>query len=212
MAQYYSGRDRFDDADFLSVDGGEEVTGIDFSLSVGASISGTVIDADTGTPLANVEVQRDLDEAGAFWTTITDGAGRYLLSGLAPGAYRIWVNATDQGYIEQYYSDRLLWDFADLVSVSGSVERSGIDFGLRRGGTITGRVFDGSTGQPISGMDVRAELDGFGISWTGTESDGSYTLHGIPEGRIEVIVTGQGYLEQRKTVTMSGTAEVRLDF
>ena len=213
MSSFYSERPRYDDADFLSIGSGEQVTGIDFSLSVGASITGTVFDTDTGVPLSGVEVQRDLDEGGSHGSTSTGSDGRYTLSGLSPGRYRVWANATDRGYIEQYNDGKLFWDFADLVTIAGKgEEQPGIDFGLKRGGAITGRVFDGSTGAPIPGMDVRAELNGFGFFWTSTDGDGSYTLFGVPDGLIEVIVSGQGYLEQRKTVTMSGAGEVRLDF
>ena len=213
IEQFYSERPRYDDADFLSIGSGEQVTGIDFSLSVGASITGTVFDTDTGVPLSGVEVQRDLDEGGSHGSTSTGSDGRYTLSGLSPGRYRVWANATDRGYIEQYNDGKLFWDFADLVTIAGKgEEQPGIDFGLKRGGAITGRVFDGSTGAPIPGMDVRAELNGFGFFWTSTDGDGSYTLLGVPDGLIKVIVSGQGYLEQRKTVTMSGAGEVRLDF
>ena len=215
MVQFYSDRDRFDDADLLSIAGGENVAGIDFSLEVGETITGRVVDVDTGQPLAGVEVKRDLDEGGAWSSAFTDANGRYTLAGLGPGRYRIWFNAIDRGYIEQYYDRKLGWDFADLVTVGPATGDLTIDFFLKRGGTIFGRVVDGSTGAPIPGMDIRAELPelgGISSSWATTDSDGTYALPSIPDGQIQVVVGGQGYLEQRKTVTMSGAAEVRLDF
>lgn len=82
--------------------------------------------------------------------------------------------------------------FADLVSVSRTRDKTGVDFALKRGGSITGRVGDGSTGTLIQGKDVRAELDGFSLAWTSTDSDESYALLAIPDGRMEVIIGGQG--------------------
>ena len=70
--------------------------------------------------------------------------------------------------------------------------KTGVDFALKRGGSITGSVVDGSTGTLIQGKDVRAELDGFSLAWTSTDWDESYALLAIPDGRIEVIVGGQG--------------------
>jgi protocatechuate 3,4-dioxygenase beta subunit len=210
--QYYSQGPSWDDADPVTIRGQEEVTGVDFTLGRGATISGRVLDSETGLPIADVNVSADLDEGGAYNDLRTDAEGRYAFRGLAPGRYRIWANAGGRGYVEEFYNDELSSDNADLVTVREREEITGIDFGLAPGGNITGRVVDGATGLPIAGMDVRASLDGNDFSWTTTDSDGNYTLRAVPDGSVEVTVSGQGYLEQRKTVTMSGAGEVRLDF
>ncbi len=78
-------------------------------LRLGASISGTVFDAYTGKPLADVKVQRDFIEGGPYGSTLTDGLRRYAFSELSPGEYHVWTDAMDRGYAEQYYSGRVFW-------------------------------------------------------------------------------------------------------
>ena len=95
------------------------------------------------------------------------------------------------------------------VTVSGREELAGIDFSFRRGASISGRVVDGGTGLPIPGMELHAAIpDGRHVSWAETDVNGDYTLSGLPEGVIQVIVSGQGYIEQRRTVTIQGGEDV----
>jgi len=81
--------------------------------------------------------------------------------------------------------------------------------GLRRGATASGRVLDGETGLPIPGMKIDARaVDGHHIAGATTDGDGSYASGGIPDGVVEVLVRGQGYVEMRKTLTISDGADV----
>ncbi|MDP6402806.1 MAG: carboxypeptidase regulatory-like domain-containing protein, partial [SAR202 cluster bacterium] len=114
--------------------------------------------------------------------------------------------------------DRLRGRGADPVRISGSNHVTNVDFDLKRGATISGVVIDGDTGLPIPGMDVRAFVFGSttvgdsDVSWTVSDRDGTYSLQGVPDGVIEVIVWGQGYLEQIKSITVRNGAGVTLDF
>ena len=186
--------------------------GIDFNLVVGGTISGTVYDESNGFPLSGVEVSVDRFEGGAHVDDRTNVEGVFNLRGLAPGSYQVWINAQERGYVGEYYDDRLSWDDADLVAMFRTDHVTGVDFGLARGATISGIVIDGDTGLPIPDMEVRAELDGYHLSWSVTDKDGIYTLLGVPDGGIDVVVWGQGYLEQRKSITVRGAADYTLDF
>lgn len=85
----------------------------------------------------------------------------------------------------------------------------GIDFDLTLGATISGRVIDARTGIPITNMDVNAGLiDGDDMSWANTDGNGYYVLRGLPDGVIEVVVYGQGYIEVRRTVTIREGVDV----
>ncbi len=59
-------------------------------------------------------------------------------------------------------------------------------------------------------MDVRtAPADGGAdISWAATDIDGRYTLKGIPDGVVEVVVVGQGYIQMSKTVRVRDGQDV----
>ena len=182
----------------------------DFRLRLGTTISGRVTDGETGLPIANVDIDADpLHKAGSHSYARTDSGGRYMLEGVAPGNYTIKVRANRQGYIQEYYNDKLHSDDANLVTIRGLEVVEGIDFDLTPGATISGRVIDAETGLPIANMEVRAGLiDGDYISWANTDGNGNYVLTALPDGVIEVVVYGQGYIEVRRTVTIREGVDV----
>ena len=93
--------------------------------------------------------------------------------------------------------------------MTGTEAVEGIDFGLRRGATKSGTVIDAQTGLPIANMDVTAILaDGSTASRSKTEIDGRYTLRGIPDGVIEVVVAGQNYVQTNKATTIRNGQDV----
>ncbi|HXT18647.1 MAG TPA: SusC/RagA family TonB-linked outer membrane protein [Gemmatimonadaceae bacterium] len=75
--------------------------------------------------------------------------------------------------------------------------------------TITGRVTAVGTNEPLA--DARVMVVNTSIA-APTNSDGRYTLRGVPTGTVEVRVLRVGYQEQKKPVAVSGGASVTLDF
>lgn len=74
-------------------------------------------------------------------------------------------------------------------------------------GSISGKVTDAATGQPVAGAQVSAP----GLSVT-TGGDGSYTLSGLPAGSVPVTVTGYGYQAATATATVTANQTVTQDF
>ena len=194
----------------VSTKGLKEVTGADFGLRLGATISGRVTDVDTGLPIADVDVYADRIDGPWYRSHArTDTNGRYTLRGLDPGSYRINVRAEMQSYIQQFYHGKLNRDDSDLVTVSGTEAVEDIDFDLKLGASISGKVTDVETGLPIADMGVHAgPVDGDHLSWSRTDGKGNYVLRGIPDGVIEVVVYGQGYIEVGRTVTVRDGVDV----
>ena len=164
----------------------------------GATISGRVTDAETGMPLADVEIdgQNVIQRQQGIYTR-TDQDGIYLLDGVAPGSYRIRVKARGQGYIQEYYDNRLGREYADLVVVGGAETLENIDFVLETGGTISGSVTDNTTGLPILGARVGSDsLEHGSGNDAMTDSSGRYTLIGLAPGshRVWADVEGQSYV------------------
>ena len=168
----------------------------------GATISGRVVDVDTGLPIANVRMRADDPATRRGPRTDTGPDGRYSLSGIGPGVYIVSADGVPKGYIIENYDDKLAWEDAARFTITGTEVVEGIDFGLKRGATISGRVIDAVTGLPIVKMDVRAAPADGGpdISWGETDIEGRYTLKGLPDGVVEVFVVGQGYIRMSKTV------------
>ena len=186
----------------------------DFALSRGATISGRVIDAETGLPIGKVEIEarEDSDSHPNVYAS-TDADGRFSLKGLAAGSYRIEAKAYGQGYIRQFHDDTALWGLARLVTVAETEVIADISFELRPGATITGTVTDASTGLPIANVRLAAGPQDMGHwSWDETRGDGSYTLRGLPHTVVEVEASDDRYVNQTNMVTVQG-AEVshRLD-
>src|SRR5262245_5355505 len=75
--------------------------------------------------------------------------------------------------------------------------------------TITGRVTDAGTGQPV--QDARVLIVGttlFAIAGP----DGRYTVRNVPTGTVQVRVLRVGFKEQLKPAQVSGAEAVTLDF
>lgn len=194
----------------------EMVTGFDYILLRGATISGRVTDVDTGLPIADVRIKAEEDGESPGGTSDADTGrdGRYSLSGLIPGVYVLTAEGETEGYIRESYDDKHAWEDAARLDVTGTGEVEGIDFGLKQGATKSGRVIDAETGRFIANMDVNATLvGGDDVSWGETDRDGRYALKGIPDGVIEVVVAGQGYLQSSKTVTVRDSQDLTdIDF
>ncbi len=118
-------------------------------------IVGTIRDMDNGKPLAGVTIQsytlqgHPISGLGrGFIRTKTDEQGRYRLTGIPVGKDNVIlaVPPVDQPYL-------VLRKSAELPADKDSVE---IDFRLKRGVWIRGRVTDAATGEP-----VRAEVEYF---------------------------------------------------
>jgi TonB-linked SusC/RagA family outer membrane protein len=81
--------------------------------------------------------------------------------------------------------------------------------GAAQQGTITGRVTEGGTGQPVS--EARVFVVGTSLFAT-TSADGRYTIRNVPAGAASVRVLRVGLGEQRKPVTVAAGETVTLDF
>jgi hypothetical protein len=163
----------------VTVPAGGHVTGKDFALVRGGTISGHVTGG--GKPLAGVQVQA----WGAGQAQAVTGAdGAYQLAGLSGGNYTMRLNDT-------------ITDFAlpgdKEVTVRLGEDVTGQDFALEPGATISGVVT--GDGKPVSGAEVEGSPLGNGRSQGAhatTGADGSYTLHGLGAGAYQVTVTPGG--------------------
>jgi hypothetical protein len=142
-------------------------------------VTGRVVTADTGNPLAGAQVQISSPALPKPRQVTTDAGGRYEISGLPPGRYKLSVSRLGFVAIE-YGQTRPFEPGRDLELPDGqTVDR--IDFALSRGGVITGRVTDQS-GEPQPGMAMTAMR----FAWT---PNGARTLERISSGFFGGVVT-----------------------
>jgi len=144
-----------------------------------ARVIGHVVAADTGNPMARAQVQISSPTLVKPRQVITDAGGRYEITGLPPGRYRLSVSRLGFVAIE-YGQTRPFEAGRDLELLDGqTVDR--IDFALSRGGVITGRVTE-QNGEPQPGMAMTAMR----FAWT---PGGARTLERTSSGFFGGIVT-----------------------
>jgi hypothetical protein len=138
------------------------------------------------------------NDGGTLAKATTDADGRYRLTGVPTGSFRLsplapgYVSPTDNpGFFEQ----------GQVVNVREDETVEGLDFTLTRGGVITGKIMDGN-GKPLIEQQLnvwKLESGGRKSNWyppSGsfsmmTDDRGIYRLYGLPAGRY-LISAGQG--------------------
>src|SRR5262245_9479761 len=118
----------------------------------------------------------------------TDRSGKYRINGVAAGRYSISATAPGFG---------LFGDLPHQVQINEGENVENLDFELKRGGAITGRVTD-SNNSPLVGVKVglmrsyeggrAAPLAIFDPQMGSTDDRGVYRFYGLPEGRYLVNV------------------------
>lgn len=81
-------------------------------------------------------------------------------------------------------------------------------FSFAQLGTIEGKVLNQQTNNPIPGINIIAKEFGVG---TATNSDGYFTLSGIPAGPQTLVVSGVGYEKQEKTIQVQADKIIKLE-
>jgi protocatechuate 3,4-dioxygenase beta subunit len=119
-------------------------------------ISGRVIDAITGQPLARASVAINPSSSAnapnppdSGRVGITDEQGFFAFDGVSPGKYVL--SARHRGYIAQTYQQHE--NFMTAIVVGPGLESENLIFGLRPGASISGTVADESD-DPIRHADV----------------------------------------------------------
>jgi len=114
------------------------------ALAPTATLSGRVVEADTGKPLAGIRLVARSEGAALLTRSLADG--RYSIRGLGPRRYRL--SAEDDRFVP--------WTRSVSV-VAGQSEAQ--DVPLARAATLAGRVVN-EEGAPIEGVRVRVSRGG----------------------------------------------------
>jgi RNA polymerase sigma factor (sigma-70 family) len=189
-------------------------------------IIGVVRDKDTKSPLAGVTIRSHVRAVnpGYFRTldtevsATTDAAGRFRLTGMPKGAgYKILaIPGRDQPYV---VTTQDVPDAPGLGPVT-------VDFDLKRGVWVEGRITDKATGKPVRGgveymsmysnPNLLRDYPGFvgtiSFNTVGAKEDGSYRVVGIPgPGLIGVLYHQSSYLRAPDRDDEFGTKERSLE-
>jgi len=173
----------------IAVSGTATTNNINFALSPGGAIAGTVTDAGTGNPLQSVSVQVYTSSGSFIRLASTNAMGAYTVSGLPPGTYFARtatssnVNNQDELYNNIPCTPTCTITSGTPISVIGTSTTNGISFVLPVGATISGTVTDARTGAP--GVSITVQMftaAGVSVKSGFTNSSGVYSVTGLPTG------------------------------
>jgi 5-hydroxyisourate hydrolase-like protein (transthyretin family) len=163
-------------------------------------ISGKVVDALSGAPLARCSVEiGPAEDRGASRSIETGNDGVFAFDGLAQGKYRL--SASKRGYLPQAYEQHD--NFSTAIAVGPGLQSEGLNFKVIPQAVITGVVTD-EHGEPVRRAQVRLfkDQDRLGIrstvqrQTTETDDRGVYQLARIDPGNYYLAVSGQPWYAQ----------------
>lgn len=172
-------------------------------VSKGGRIEGRVLSLSDGKALAGASVRLRRygetlsapDPNEAAYTTQTGPGGTYVLDGVDPGSYRLYVD--QPGYVRQFYGSRSSTTPTPgtVLQLARSQTLTGLDVKLAPQGSITGRV-ENQDREPVGDVNVSALRISYGgghrllipMAFTDTSVDGGFTLRPLPPGQYYVRV------------------------
>ncbi len=202
----------------LNVGDNETIENIDIELKRGGVITGSITDS-SGRPLVEEQVElMRIDESGkpqyfhinTYGMSDTDDRGIYRIYGLPEGRYLVRAGNSPESssprpsqslYPRTYHPDVTDQAQAKVLEVGEGSESTGVDIVLgdaKKSYAIFGRVVDGGTGQPVSGVRLYCGTispDGRTVqSWSGngepTDAKGEFRLQGIVKGKYAIFARG----------------------
>ncbi len=205
----------------LIVAEGESVDGINFNLTPGGVITGKVTDTE-GRPLIEEPISllpADTDnQRGQMYGTMvrpgqTDDRGVYRIFGLAAGRYKVAVGQSEDfvggprkmQYRQTFHPAVTDSTKATIVEITEGSEASNIDITVGRSlttFTASGRVVDGETGQPLTGITLGVQgmvgdrISSGAMSST-SNSQGGFRLENLAPGKYSAFIIPRSNSEIR---------------
>ena len=110
---------------------GSVAEGVDFTLELGGSISGTVFALDGQTSLEDiVAVAEDRDTGVIQGVAVSDGDGGYTIDGLLASLYVVYTSDESGEYQREFYLNSSSAETAQAVQVEASEDSPDINFTL----------------------------------------------------------------------------------
>ncbi|MDP9694330.1 UNVERIFIED_ORG: hypothetical protein J2X79_001885 [Arthrobacter globiformis] len=173
-------------ATVLPLTAGQDLTGIDMTLVKGASISGKVT-APPGIDLTAVTAVATKGEEVNGISANVNADGTYAVKSLAAGTYRVKFSNYNSGALDEWYDNVQTQAAATPVAVSAGQDRTGVDAGLAKGATISGKIT-----APTSGVFSSVYVNVFNagdkafVASTYTDQSGNYSVRGLTAGTYKI--------------------------
>jgi len=149
LPEFYKEAPQFEQSTPVLLAENETKKSIDFSLSRGATISGSVAREDDKTPLPGAHVIAVLVlRPNVKHNAIADEKGKFSISALPAGTYAIFAEAG--GYKGEFHQDKHDPVTAEHFSVRDEDNVTGVDIFLATASAIAGKVIDAATKAPVA--------------------------------------------------------------
>ena len=199
---WYGGGATWNSATDIIAAAGDEVSGKDVILTLGATLTGRVLGGpDLGVEDATVAVHVATPNGSEQLKSAVTGAdGSYTIRGLGAGSYRIQV-ITDPSslWMSTWLGGDSYWN-ATPIPIDGDDVVANIT--VPRGGIISGTITDAASGDPVANVAVQAcrpyeysdseNYCGYSTSAT-TDMNGNYRFTRLVPGTYKVAVGASGY-------------------
>lgn len=202
--EYYDNTTSEQLAGRVTLTGTQTTSGIDFTLSAGGAISGTVTDSE-GAPIEDMVVSATPYSSDEGWNSAnTDANGFYTITGLSSDSYRVQTcsGCSDLSYADKFYDNTSDYYGATPVIVTVPDTTAEIDFTLALGTYVSGYVYgwDANSEEYVALEDAHLSAEYFsgGGGWSGDETDeeGYYKITGLTAGEYRIRVDKYPYIEQ----------------
>ena len=175
----------------------DEHTAIEMALAPLGTLSGMVVDQETGEPIIGAKVKAFLEQKRdrRCFKTVTDSSGMYTFPGLPAGDYVVMAWAPE--YLVEFWEEADSVKNATLVTVENGAAVEDINFTLLKGAVIRGTVTDAEDGSPIAGAFIVVKRQN-GHLKLGTRSaeDGTFEIKGLPSGTYLAAAKARGYYKE----------------
>jgi hypothetical protein len=189
VSHWYQAKSQAEFPYLLSIPSGL-TSGINAVMRPGGAVSGLVTNKAghqaRNTCLYLVDAKTGIQVLSSVFEGFVD-RGRYKITGLAAGTYKVFFYSCGPDYASQWYHGRLTEMAADPVRVRPSHTTAGINAVMAAGGSISGQVIARATGKPVRNECVDAfdnASQAFGFAQT--DKTGHYTMHGLATGRYSL--------------------------
>jgi hypothetical protein len=186
----------------VTIAGGAVVSGINFVLSKGGAISGTITDGVNTLPgITTVSLFTDEGSLAAYLQI--SGKSDFLFDALIPASYRVYAS-NDSGYLSELYTNTPCpGQSCDIpsgtpIAVADGQTTSNINLVLPVAGTISGLITDSATGAPVADAGlILFDSHNANVGAANSGADGTYKFgEGFPNGKYYMEVIAQGYTSQ----------------
>jgi len=187
----------------ISVSAGEELTGYDFILPVGATISGMIYEADGTTPITDPSIHVGARLGNPCYnheqvSGTNPVSGSYTIQGVPPGDVYLVTHDSQSNYLNEWWTGNPTDSSSYLCDDAQSIPITGSD-------TVTGKDFQLATNTDTDGDGVPDDYDNCPDVYNPAEDERPSWFYDLRNFKTVLEAYYADYQEHPKYVRMNGT-------